>query len=378
VRKSERKGTGWVYLDNPPSFRFITSPIGNLASTGGNGGDQRTALRNLQNDPFTVPDILKVMKEGCRSFLDYYPNGCALFTAQGGGGTDTYHRYAVSLLKAKLKVNRHYILYLLPTDDELLHIPNMRGTLAHELAREASEETPKTPTLHFLFQQQTAGAHDTDRAMVAGFITLTGTSRARLNGGIDPTTKFRLIKKTAGTWLTVTPKVVSLPLIPMGKVEMVDGYRHEEHYKVNFTEEKGGKRINPIVAAIESMVAEDPAAPHFITVCSYLQQEEMEYIAKGVKRFPLKPGGRVHVYFNPCFPAFSPDDNTAEALLCDFRGGSGVTESLNNFLVEKQDTPLLTGFSQPAQLALAGKVAERRLTEEIEQELTRILKTDHL
>jgi hypothetical protein len=227
VRKAERTGTGWVYLDNPPTHRIISRLIGNIASTGGNGGNQRRALHNLLTDPFTVPDILKFMEEGCRSFLDYAPLGCALFTAQGGGGSDPLHRYAVSVLKAKLPVNRHYILYLLPTDDEPLHIPNMKATLAYELEHEADE---KTPTLHFLFQQKTAGAHDTDRAMVSGVITLTGATRFKLNGAIDPTTKFNLIAETAGTWLTVNPRVVPLPLVPMGKVELVEGYRHEEHY----------------------------------------------------------------------------------------------------------------------------------------------------
>jgi hypothetical protein len=68
------------------------------------------------------------------------------------------------------------------------------------------------------------------------------------------------------------------------------------------------------------MLAEDPCAPHFITVASSLHPEEMADITNGVKRFPLKPGGQVHVYFNPCFPVVSPVTDTAEALLCDFRG----------------------------------------------------------
>jgi hypothetical protein len=214
--------------------------------------------------------------------------------------------------------------------------------------------------------------------MVSGFITLSGDSKGRLNGGIDPTTKFNLIKETAGTWLTVTPKVVPLPLIPMGKVELVDGYRHEEHYQVGLPEELGGKRLSPIVDEINTMLAADPAAPHFITVAFSLNKDEIEYIANGVKRFPLEPGGQVHVFFNPCFAYVDPLTNTAEALVYDFRGGSGVRACLHDFLLEKQSTPLTTSFSQTDRLALAGKVAERRLTEEIEQELQRILKTDHL
>jgi len=62
VRHAERKGIGWVYLDNPPPHRFISSLIENVASSGGNGGNQRTALRNLQTDSYTVPNILEFMQ----------------------------------------------------------------------------------------------------------------------------------------------------------------------------------------------------------------------------------------------------------------------------------------------------------------------------
>jgi hypothetical protein len=372
VRHAERRGTGWVYLDNPPPHRFISSLIGNVASTGGNGGNQRKALRNLQTDAYTVPDILEFMKLVYRAFLDYAPSGCGLITAQGGGGSDPIHRYIVALLKDKLCVNRHYALYMLPTANEPLHIQNMKATLAYELEYEAAN------ILHFLFQQQTAGAHNSDLAMVSGFITLSGDSKGRFNGGIDPTTKFNLIKETAGTWLTVTPKVVPLPLVPMGKVELVDGYRHEEHYQVGLPEELGGKRLSPIVDEINTMLAADPAAPHFITVAFSLNKDEMDYIANGVNRYPLDPGGQVHVFFNPCFASVDPVTNTAEALVCDFRGGSGVKACLNDFLLDKHSTPLTNGFSRNEQLVLAGKVAERSLTEEIERELQRILKKDHL
>jgi hypothetical protein len=47
-------------------------------------------------------------------------------------------------------------------------------------------------------------------------------------------------------------------------------------------------------------------------------------------------------------------------------------------LLEKGSTPLTLCFSQADRLALASKVAERSLPEEIEKELARILKTDHL
>ena len=375
VRKSQRRGLGYTYLDNPASFRFLSSLIGNGASTGGNGADQRRALRNLQTDPFTVPDILKLLQKGCRSLLDYYPKGYGLFTAQGGGGTETYLRYAISLLKGKLKINRHYRLYLLPTDDEPLHVPNLRGSLAYDLEHEDFETNP---TLHFLFQQETIGPHLTDRAMIAGFITLAGASRDRLNGAIDATTKFNLIKQTAGTWLTVNPLVVPLPLVPMGKVELVNGHRHEEHYKVSLTEDLGGQRVHPIVSAIETLVAEDRAAPHFITLAFSLHPEEMDYIREGVRRFPLEPGGRVHLFFNTCYPGYNRDDNTAEALLCDFRGGSGVRSLLHTFLLEKQPASLINGHPRPGQLALTGNVPELHQTEEIEEGLQELLKDDHL
>jgi hypothetical protein len=375
VRMSEQYGTGWRYVDNPPSHRIISSLIGNIASTGGNGGDQRRALHNLLTDAFTAPDILALVKQGCRAFLDYYPNGCALFTAQGGGGTDPYLRYALALLKSKLKVNRHYKLYLLPTDDEPLHQPNLRGSLAFDLEREAAD---KTPTLHFLHKQQTVGAHKSDRALVSGIITLASHSKGRLNGGIDPTNVFELIRKTAGTWLLVTPIVVELPMVPLGKVEMIKGRRHEEHYKVNMSEEKGGKRVNPIVAAIEDLVLVDLAAHHFVTISAYLNKEEMDYIAQCVRRFDLAPGGRLHLYFNPSNMHFNADKDTAEALLCDFRGGSGVTECLDSFLLNNKTSHLLPGLPQPHQLALYSALPERALTAEIEEQLQRILKFDHL
>jgi hypothetical protein len=140
------------------------------------------------------------MEEVYRVFLDYAPTGCGLITVQGGGGSDPYHRYSISALKTRLPVNRCYTLYLLPSADEPLHISNMKATLAYELEHEAPN------TLHFLFQQQRAGAHRTDRALVSGLITLTGASKGRLNGGIDPTNKFNLLKETAGTWLVVTQR----------------------------------------------------------------------------------------------------------------------------------------------------------------------------
>jgi hypothetical protein len=116
VRTSQQTATTeWSYLDVPPPHRIISRTIGNFASTGGNGGKPRAALQNLLTDPYTAPDIHSFVEEVYRAFLDYKPTGCTLFTVQGGGGTDPYHRLAVADLKRMLPVNLHYILYLLPS-----------------------------------------------------------------------------------------------------------------------------------------------------------------------------------------------------------------------------------------------------------------------
>jgi hypothetical protein len=193
---------------------------------------------------------------------------------------------------------------------------------------------------------------------------------------MDPTTKYRLIAKTAGTWLLVNPKVVQLPLVPMGKVKFDNGYRHEEHYQTLLREIQGGKRIRPIIGAINTMLAADPSAPHFITIASSLYQDEMQYIAEGVSLFPFQPGGQVHLFFNPCWPTVTPENDTAEALLCDFKGGSGVQECLTGFLSEQHGTALINGFSPAERFALASTVVERRLTEKVEEQISRILMRD--
>jgi hypothetical protein len=210
--------------------------------------------------------------------------------------------------------------------------------------------------------------------MVSGVITLTGVSKGRFNGGIDPTSKFNLLKELASTWLTVTPTVVPLPLVPMGAVSLREGTRHEQHYLASLPDELGGKRVELIQTQITKLLSEDPAAPHFITVCSSLHPEEIEHLANGVKRFPFQPGGRGHVFFNPCYATVDPLTDTAEAYVCDFRGGRGVRELLSSFL--QQGTLLTNGFSRTEQLVLASQVAERSLPEEIEREITRLL--DHL
>ena len=372
VRRTAQTVTGSVYLDSLPTHRIISKLLGCLPATNGNGGDQLRALHTLLTDPFTVPHTLKFMEDVYRAYQDYRSSGCALLTVETGGGTHPLQRYAVSLLKGKVSVNRHFKLYLLPTDAEPLHIRNLRGTIAYDLVHEAAN------TLHFIFQQETAGAHETDRALVSGLITFTGLSQARLNGGIDAATKFGLTRDTAGTWLRVFPRVVPLPLRPMGRVVIQDGYRHEDAFLVSLREELGGKRISPIVEEIYTLVAQDPAAPHYITIAFSLTPSEMEEISSGVKRFPLQPGGRVHLLFNTCSPAVSPDTQTAEALLVDFRGGAGVKACLIDFLSEQHRPVLATGFSPAERDTLASQVPERHLTEEIEQELQRILKLDHL
>jgi hypothetical protein len=63
VRQAEARGMGSVYIDSPPSHRFISRKIGNIASTGGNGGDQKKALFNLQTDPLTVPDTVSFVND---------------------------------------------------------------------------------------------------------------------------------------------------------------------------------------------------------------------------------------------------------------------------------------------------------------------------
>jgi hypothetical protein len=256
----------------------------------------------------------------------------------------------------------------------------MKHMLVYELQREAREleaataEDKQTPTtLHFLFQEKTIGAHGTDRAMVAGLITLTGASQAWLSGTMDPTTKYRLIAETAGTWVLVNPKVVQLPLVPMGKYKFANGYQHEEHYQALLGQEQGGQRTRPIISAINAMLAEDPSAPHFITLVSSLSPDEMQYIAEGVRLFPFQPGGQVHIFFNPCWPTITPANDTAEALLCDFRGGRGVQKCLKGFLSEQHGTALSNGFSAADRRALAGPVAKPNLTEKVEEEISRIL-----
>jgi hypothetical protein len=374
-RQAARTKTGYAYVDNVPTHRIFSKLLVNLTANGGNAADQKQALLTMQTDPFIVPKLLEIMEKACRSYLDYAGEGCALFTVQAGGGTDPMHRLAEARLIFELPVNRLYKLLLLPTDDEPLLIPNMKATLAYELEHEASE---KIPTLRLLKQQKTIGPHDDDRALVSGVITLTGASRSRLNGVLDPTNKYRLIRKTAGSWLTVHPLVVPLPLKSMGTVELRDGQWHEDPYLVLLDEELGGKRFTPILRAIYNFLAEDPSAPHFITVASSLRQDEIAAIASGAKRFPLQPGGQVHVFCNPCYPTVPPGNDVAEALLCDFRGGTGVKKCLHKFLLHKQGTSFSNGFSLADRLDLAGKVPERFLTEAIEKDILRLLKSANL
>ena len=371
VRLSKQTATRCSYLDVPPSHRVISELIGQGASTGGNGGNPRVALQNLLTDPYTEPNIHSFVEEVKQAFGHYAPRGCALITVQGGGGSDPYQRYAVVDLKRMLPVNRHYILYLLPCADEPLHVRNMKATLAYELEHETDD------TLHFLFQQQNLGAHKTDRSMVSGFITLTGASEGRLNGGIDPTNKFNLLKEIAGPWLIVTPMVVPLTLVPMGTVEWRDGYRHEQDFLANLPDEVGGERVSPILSAINDRLAEDPAAPHFITVASSLHPHEMDSISTGAKRFHLEPGGSVQIFFNPCYPTVDLLTETAEAYVCDFRGGSGVRELLSEFLLDTPGTAVSNGFSPHERRWLARQVTERHLTEVVEREIHRIVRKTH-
>ena len=223
-RRIEGDGPRRLYVDWPATHRIISRKIGNIVSSNGNGGDQLKADRDLQTDPRTAPDIQKFVGDCISDFTHYDALACALITIEGGGGTAPLHWFGVDLLKAKLRVNRHYRLLLLPTEKEELHIPNMRGTLASIIASEDREDdSEESPTLYLLRLQERSGPHDTDIAVVAGVVTLSGNTQNRDRGEEDSTNKFNHITKTVGNWLTVHPRLVEIPLRPMGELEYSDG-----------------------------------------------------------------------------------------------------------------------------------------------------------
>jgi hypothetical protein len=369
VRYTERAGEGAESVYHPPAHRTITRKIGNIYSANGNGGDQEKALRKLQSDPLTVPDLRRLARDGIRAFKDYDALRPSLITVRSGGGTEPINYYGAYILLSQLPANLHYELFLVPTEREPLIRPNMRGILAHTILHEAEEVMP---TLHFIFPQKKLGAHDTDIALAAGLITLSGQSLSSDRGELDASNKFNLIKLLAGTWLLVEPRIVDIPLKPLGEVVKVDGRLKEQLYGALLTDPYGGKRLRAVLDEIYTLVMADPAAVHFITVATRLNQEEMEYLTSSVDQFLLEDGGDVHVMLNPCWPVVSPDTDCAQALVCDFKGGHSVRAFLKAFLLERERTPQEDGITWDELLNIASHVPEREKTERIHRDIARI------
>jgi hypothetical protein len=369
VRYAEGAGEGAVSVYHPPAHRTITRKIGNINAANGNGGDQEQALRKLQSDPLTVPDLRRLARDAIRAFKDYDALRPSLITIRSGGGTEPINHYGAALLLSKLPANLHYELFLVPTTREVLLRPNMRGMLAYTILHEDEEAIP---TLHLLFPQKKLGAHDTDIALAAGLITLSGQSLSSDRGELDPTNKFNLIKVLAGTWLLVEPRIVEIPLKPIGEVVKADGALKEQLYGALLTDAYGGKRLRAVLDEIYTLVMEDPAAVHFITVATRLNQEEMDYLSSSVEQFLLEDGGDVHVMINPCWPVVSPDTDCAQALVCDFKGGHSVRAFLQAFLLEQQQPTREDGITWEELRQIAAHVPERERTERIHRDLARI------
>ena len=98
----------------------------------------------------------------------------------------------------------------------------------------------------------------------------------------------------------------------------------------------------------------------------------MAYLVSGVEQFLLEEGGEVHVMINPCFPGVNPLTDSAQALVCDFRGGEGVRAFLKEFLLETERTPQAAGISWDEVRRIAAHVPEREKTERIHRDLARI------
>ena len=319
----------------------------------------------------TLPGLHKLTRDAIRAFKDYDPLRPSLLTIRSAGGSDPIHQCGVDLLLSQLPANFHYELFLVPTNREPLHLPNMRGTLASTLLHEA-EIQHHIPTIHCLFPQTKAGAHETDSALAAGLITLSGNSRSSERGEIDATNRFNLIKKLAGNWVLVEPRIIEIPLKPIGEVVRHNGYLEEQIYGALLPDPYGGKRLRAVLDELYRLVMADPAAPHFITVATTLNQEEMAYLISGVEQFLLEEGGDVHVMINPCFPVVNPLTDSAQALVCDFRGGKGVRQFLKDFLLEQERQPQPDGISWEELLHIASRVPEREKTERIHRDLARI------
>jgi hypothetical protein len=375
-RYTEGAGEGAVSLYHPPAHRITVHRLGNLMSTSGNGCDQAKALLKLQTDPRTVPDLRKLVGAAIRSYKDYDPNGASLISIAGGGGTYPIHRFGRELLEANLKINQHIQLFLLPSAAEPLHIANMRGTVAHVIKHKDDEKNKST--LHIFYPLGKAGKHTTDTAMASGLITVTGNCQDKDRGEADSATKFSLIHKIAGNFLTAHPRIVAIPLKTIGRVVASNGRLHEELINIIPPDELGGKHVGGCLDELYNLVSEDFSAPHFISIAFAFSEAEIKYLTDGVKRFPLQEGGSVHLMFNVLWPKVNPQTNTAECLIVDFRGGHGVRNYLKAFLAEKHRLGYPASNAWDELTAIAERVAERSMTEGIEQDLLRILAESRL
>jgi hypothetical protein len=370
-RYADGAGEGAVSIYHPTAHRIITRMLGSIFSPNGNGGDQELALRKLQSDPMTIPGLRRLARDAIRAFKDYDPLRPSLITIRGGGGSDPIHQGGIDLLLSELPANLHYELFLVPTAREPLHRPNMRGTFANTLLHEA-ETQKQLPTIYCLCQQTKSGSHDTDIVLASGLITLSSNSRSSDRGEMDSTNKFNLIRKLAGNWLLVAPRIVEIPLKPIGEVIKRNGVLEEQLYGALLPDSYGGKRLRAVLDELYSLVMEDPAAPHFLTVATTLNQEEMAYLVSGVEQFLLEESGDVHVMINPCFPGVNPLTDSAQALICDFRGGHGVRAFLKAFLLEQEREPQTDGITWDELRGIASQVPERERTERIHRDLARI------
>ena len=80
----------------------------------------------------------------------------------------------------------------------------------------------------------------------------------------------------------------------------------------------------------------------------------------------------MHVMINPSFPVVSPHTDSAQALVCDFRGGKGVRAFLKAFLLEQERTPQADGITWEELREIAAQVPEREKSERIHRDLARI------
>jgi hypothetical protein len=96
-----------------------------------------------------VPDLRKLVDTAVDSYKDYGPNGRSLISIAGGGGTYPFHQYGLERLEAKLKINQHIQLLLMPSAAEPLplHVRNMRGTVANLIKHKDDKKNQSTLSL---------------------------------------------------------------------------------------------------------------------------------------------------------------------------------------------------------------------------------------